>query len=284
MSGASFIEGLLGGAGAALLLLCGTVLLQVLEAWRFSRARGPLGALASVGRGWLHTRRDSDVVDAVAATLTGVALPCLAVAQATVLGVSVTSTALATALVLGAAGVPIVASLAGGAGSEARLALDDATRRAVRQALLVGAVLVAPGACQIPIAFGAIVAMLRQRHEAPGGLQPRHDTAIGAGSRLALEAADRGAVLVLAWVCAAGVVLAWPEGQVMGGRAVLLGITMLAVVGAAFVIVEWSGPQRAVARGLGGPLLWLATSAVLRLAVVVAGLAAGAVATDAAGP
>jgi hypothetical protein len=284
MSGASFLEGVLAGVGASLLLLVGTVVVQVLEAWRFSRARGPLGALASVGRGWLHTRRDSDVVDAAAAALTGVALPCLAVAQVTVLGVSSTSSSLACALVLGAAGVPIVAALAGGPGSEARLALDDATRRAVRQALLVGAVLVAPGDFQIPLAFGAVVAMLRQRHEAPGGLQPRHDTALGAGTRLALDAADRAALLVLAWVCATGVVLAWPEARVAAWRGALLALTLVAVVLAAFLIVEWSGPQRPVARGLGGPLLWLAMSVTLRLVVVVAGLAAGAVATDAAGP
>lgn len=285
MTVASFVEGLLTGAGVALLLLIGTVVLQALEAWRFSRARGPLGALASVGRGWLHTRRDSDVVDAAAAALTGVALPCLAAALVSVLGVSTASSSLAAALVLGAAGVPIVAALAGGPGSEARLALDDATRRAVRQALLVGAVLVAPGDFQIPIAFGAVVAVLRQRHEAPGGFQPRHDAALGAGTRLALDAADRGTLLVLAWVCAAGLVLAWPEGRVAGARPALLGLTLVVVVvAAAFAIVEWSGPQRAVARGLGGPLLWLATSVTLRLALIGAGLAAGAVATDAAGP
>jgi hypothetical protein len=284
MSAVSFIEGFLGGVVAALLLLAGTILLQVIEAWRFSRARGPLGALASVGRGWLHTRRDSDVGDAVAAALTGVALPCLAMAQVAVLGVSATSTSLAAALVLGAAGVPIVASLAGGPGSEARLALDDATRRAARQALLVGAVLVAPGDLQGLIAFGSIVGMLRQHHEAPGGLQPRYDTALGAGTRLALDAADRGTVLVLAWVCAAGVVLALPAGRVVGGPMVFAGLTTLVLVVVAVLIVEWNGPQRSVARGLGGPLLWLATSAVLRLAVAAAGLAAGAVATDAVSP
>lgn len=284
MSGGAFLEGLLLGAGAALALLVGTIALHVVEAWRFSRARGPLGALASVGRGWLHARRDSDVVDALMAALTGVGLPCLAVAQAAVLGVSRTSTSLAAALLLGAAGIPIVAALAGGVGSEARLALDDATRRAVRQALLVGAVLLAPGDLQAPMAFGAVVATLRQRHEAPGGLQPRYDTALGAGTRLALEAGDRAVLLVLAWVCAAAVVLAWPQAMALSWRPGLVALLWLAVVGVAFLIVEWSGPQRTAARGLAGPLLWLATSVVLRLAVAAAGLAAGAVATDAAAP
>jgi hypothetical protein len=284
MAGATFFEGVLTGAVAALGLLVGTVVLHVVEAWRFARGRGPLGALASVGRGWLHGRRDTDMTNALMAALTGVGLPCLAVAQAAVLGASPTSVAVATALLLGGAGVPIVAALAGGAGSEARLALDDATRRAARQALLVGAVLAAPGLLVGPMAFGAVVGVLRQRHEGPAGLQPRADAALGAGTRLALEAADRALLLVLAWICAAAVVLAWPVGWMAPWRPLHIAVVFAAVVAVAFAIVEWSGPQRTVARGLVGPLVWLATSVVLQVAVAAVGLAAGAVATDAAGP
>ena len=78
MSLSAFFDGLARGAGVALVLLTATIALQVVEAWRFARERGPLGALASVGRGWLHARRDSDVGAAALAAITGVALPCLA--------------------------------------------------------------------------------------------------------------------------------------------------------------------------------------------------------------
>jgi hypothetical protein len=281
---APFFEGLLRGAAVALALLVGTIVVQALEAWRFSRARGPLGALASVGRGWLHARRDSDPIDALAAALTGVGLPCLAAAQAAVAGASSSAATLAAALLLGAAGVPIVAALAGGAGSEARLALDDATRRAARQTLLVGAVLSAPATLQAPIALGAVIAVLRQRHEAPPGFQPRFDVALGAGTRLALEAAERAVFLMLAWMCAVGAVMVWPSGWPAPWRPLHLAAVLVVVVAVAFAVVEWSGPQRTVSRGLVGPLLWLATSVTLRVAGAAAGLAAEAIATDAAGP
>lgn len=288
MSFPEFFQGLAVGAVVALAVVSGTILLHVVEAWRFSRERGPLGALASVGRGWLHTRRDSDVGAAALAVITGMALPCLALAQAAVVGASSSSATVAAALLLGASGVPIVAALAGGPGSEARLALDDATRRAARHALLVGAVLVAPDFIRAPIACGSVIAMLRQRHDVPLGLQPRADTALGAGTKLALDAAERAGVIVVAWIAAVDVVLhwsgLWPAAPSSPWRVVELGVVVVAVVVFACGVVEWSGPHRMVARGLQRPLGWLIMAAFLRIATTMGALAADGLSVDASLP
>jgi hypothetical protein len=288
MSLPEFLQGFASGAVVALSVLAGTILLHIVEAWRFARERGPLGALASVGRGWLHTRRDSDVGAAALAVITGVALPCLALTQAAVVGASSSSATVAAALLLGASGVPIVAALAGGPGSEARLALDDATRRAARHALLVGAVLVAPELVRAPIACGVVVAMLRQRHEVPVGLQPRADAALGAGTKLALDAAERASVLVIAWIAAVDVVLhwsgLWAAVPLSSWRAVPLGLAVVVIVAVGCGVVEWSGPHRMVARGLQRPLGWLFLAVLFRIAKTAGAIAADGLPADASFP
>jgi hypothetical protein len=285
MSLSAFLDGLARGAGVALALLMATIALQVVEAWRFARERGPLGALASVGRGWLHARRDSDVGPAALAAITGVALPCLALTQAVIVGASSSTSTVAAALILGASGVPIVAALAGGPGSEARLALDDATRRAARHALLVGAVLIAPDLVRAPIAGGVVVAMLRQRHEVPMGLQPRADAALGAGTRLALEAADRAGLIVLAWIAAVDVVLHWGLWSMSSSWwPMQVGLIVVALVGIGCVVVERTGPHRMVARGLQRPLGWLIMTVVLRVVMTATALAPAGLSADASLP
>ena len=78
--GASMVSGVMTGVGAALIVLAGSMALLAFEAWRFEPARGALGAVAQLSRGWLHTTRDHDVVDAVLAALVAVVAPCVSAA------------------------------------------------------------------------------------------------------------------------------------------------------------------------------------------------------------
>jgi len=258
------VSGLATGVGAGLLVLVGSVALMALEAWRFDPARGALGAVAKVSRGWLHTARDHDLVDAVLAALVALLAPCVAAGLVASGGEHSAVTMVAVAALLPQTAAPVLAALACGPGSTSRLALDDALAEMARQAAYLSAVLVVSDSVWLgPVALVVIVSAVAQRHRAPPGFQPRFDIAVSAGTRTAIAAGERATVLVLSWLAASSL-LGLVPGSAAFGRAGV-GIGAVAVAVAAVVVVDAFGPRPVVGRGLRGPLAVLVTATALRL-------------------
>ncbi len=248
------------GVGVVVMLL--SILLHAVEAAAFEPVRGPLGALARVGRGWLHTHRDHDVSDAVIAAIIAVGPACVA-AAVLVAGADLNEGA---AVLLLSAPAPVMAALAGGSSSVSRLALDDALRRMARRAVLLTAV-VASSSSSVGavITLTVVAAIMRQRFETPPGFQPRYDAALAAGTRLALEAGERCVVVVVAGIfgvqCASRLpamtmALSSPLSVALWGAAAVLGVVAW---------VRYRGPTRAVAMGMSTSLLLLLAAAASRL-------------------
>ena len=266
----SMVSGVMTGVGAAFLVLAGSMALLAFEAWRFEPARGALGAVAQLSRGWLHTTRDHDVVDAVLAALVAVVAPCVSAALVAGGGGAASVVTLAVAALLPQTAAPILAALACGPGSTSRLALDDALAETARQAALLTAVLVVSDSMWlVPIGGVVIVSAVAQRHRAKPGFQPRFDMAVSAGTRIASAGGERAAVVVLAWLVGrvlaatlAGVVpsMSSPGMVSVVGMVGAVGITMAAVV-----VVDILGPRHVVGRGLRGPLALVIIATALRL-------------------
>jgi hypothetical protein len=266
----SMVSGVMTGVGAAFLVLAGSMALLAFEAWRFEPARGALGAVAQLSRGWLHTTRDHDVVDAVLAALVAVVAPCVSAALVAGGGGAASVVTLAVAALLPQTAAPILAALACGPGSTSRLALDDALAETARQAALLTAVLVVSDSMWlVPIGGVVIVSAVAQRHRAKPGFQPRFDMAVSAGTRIAIAGGERAAVVVLAWLVGrvlaatlAGVVpsMSSPGMVSVVGMVGAVGITMAAVV-----VVDILGPRHVVGRGLRGPLALVIIATALRL-------------------
>lgn len=266
----SMVSGVMTGVGAAFLVLAGSLALLAFEAWRFEPARGALGAVAQLSRGWLHTTRDHDVVDAVLAALVAVVAPCVSAALVAGGGGAASVVTLAVAALLPQTAAPILAALACGPGSTSRLALDDALAETARQAALLTAVLVVSDSMWlVPIGVVVVVSAVAQRHRAKPGFQPRFDMAVSAGTRIAIAGGERAAVVVLAWLVGrvlaatlAGVVpsMSSPGMVSVVGMVGAVGITMAAVV-----VVDILGPRHVVGRGLRGPLALVIIATALRL-------------------
>ena len=119
----SMVSGVMTGVGAAFLVLAGSLALLAFEAWRFEPARGALGAVAQLSRGWLHTTRDHDVVDAVLAALVAVVAPCVSAALVAGGGGAASVVTLAVAALLPQTAAPILAALACGPTSRSKAAI-----------------------------------------------------------------------------------------------------------------------------------------------------------------
>jgi hypothetical protein len=266
----SMVSGVMTGVSAAFLVLAGSMALLAFEAWRFEPARGALGAVAQLSRGWLHTTRDHDVVDAVLAALVAVVAPCVSAALVAGGAGAASVVTLAVAALLPQTAAPILAALACGPGSTSRLALDDALAETARQAALLTAVLVVSDSMWlVPIGVVVVVSAVAQRHRAKPGFQPRFDMAVSAGTRIAIAGGERAAVVVLAWLVGrvlaatlAGVVpsMSSPGMVSVVGIVGAVGITMAAVV-----VVDILGPRHVVGRGLRGPLALVIIATALRL-------------------
>jgi hypothetical protein len=267
---ASMVSGVMTGVGAAVIVLAGSMALLAFEAWRFEPARGALGAVAQLSRGWLHTTRDHDVVDAVLAALVAVVAPCVSAALVAGGGGAESVVTLAVAALLPQTAAPILAALACGPGSTSRLALDDALAETARQAALLTAVLVVSDSrWLVPIGGVVVVSAVAQRHRAKPGFQPRFDMAVSAGTRIAIAGGERATVVVLAWLVSrvlastlAGLAPSLSSDAAVGvvGMVGAVGITMAAVV-----VVDILGPRHVVGRGLRGPLALVIIATALRI-------------------
>jgi hypothetical protein len=267
---ASMVSGVMTGVGAAVIVLAGSMALLAFEAWRFEPARGALGAVAQLSRGWLHTTRDHDVVDAVLAALVAVVAPCVSAALVAGGGGVESVVTLAVAALLPQTAAPILAALACGPGSTSRLALDDALAETARQAALLTAVLVVSDSMWlVPIGGVVVVSAVAQRHRAKPGFQPRFDMAVSAGTRIAIAGGERATVVVLAWLVSrvlastlAGLAPSLSSDAAVGvvGMVGAVGITMAAVV-----VVDILGPRHVVGRGLRGPLALVIIATALRI-------------------
>lgn len=258
------VSGVATGVAAAAMVLVGSVALMALEAWRFDPARGALGAVAQVSRGWLHTTRDHDVVDAVLAAMVALVAPCVAAGLVASGGDHSAVMTVAVAALLPQTAAPVLAALACGPGSTSRLALDDALAETARQAAFLTAVLVVSDSVWLgPVALVVIVSAVAQRHRAPPGFQPRFDIAVSAGTRTAIAAGERATILVLSWLGSSSLLRLVP-GHTAFGRPVI-GLVAVVVAVAAVVVVDAFGPRPVVGRGLRGPLAVLLVATALRL-------------------
>jgi hypothetical protein len=250
------------GVGVAFVVIVLSIVLHAVEAAHFEPVRGPMGALARVGRGWLHTHRDHDVTDAVVAAILAVVPPCVA-AAAMLGGASLTEGA--TILLISPL-APVMAALAGGSSSVSRLALDDALRRMARRAVLLTAVVASTSSSVgATVTILVIAAIVRQRFETPPGLQPRYDAALAAGTRLALEGGERAVVIVIAGIFGAQcarVLPAMVDFLTRPGTAAVWGI--VGIVGV-LSWVRFRGPTRAVAMGISTSLVLLAAALLAAL-------------------
>ena len=267
---AELLQGLTRGALATAVLAVGVVVLQAVEAWRFTPSRGALGALGHSLRAWRRAWRDHEPGTGLLSALTSLVPAAVAAAALVVVPHTPMGRTVVAALLLPAIAAPILGALAGGSAARARLSLDDALMRSARQGILLTAVvIVASTRWLAPVGVFVVVALLRLHHPGMPGFKPRADLAVGDGTRLAQGAGDRGAVLVVIALVVSGVVELLSASTAV--PLVLLTTTSLGIVSIFVVfgwlavrVVEWLGPLTMQGVGSRGPLLLLASAAVIR--------------------
>ena len=272
---APIIEGLVRGVGAVVLLVIAIAVLHALEAWRFTPSRGAIGAIGHALRAWRRAWRDPEAGTGLLAALTAIVPTTTAAAAFVVVPHTPIGRTVIAALLLPAIMAPVLGALAGGSAARARLSLDDALMRSARRGVLLTAIVVVAGTGWLaPIGGLVLISLLRLHHPGASGFKPRADSAVGDGTRLALAAGERAAILIVAALVVDTVITLLSVSASAGPSGLVIGALTSSIVGVVFVffvvvwfavrVVEWLGPLSTQGLGSRGPLLLLAVAVVVR--------------------
>jgi hypothetical protein len=263
------VTGLVLGAAVFAAMAVGVVVLEALEGWRWSPARGALGTLGHSVRRWRRRGGDHHRATAFAAMLTAVVPPCIAAVVALLAPPSPELPAVVCALLLPSTAAPVLAALSTDSAARARLSLDDALARTARSSLLLATALLVATSWWFALVGPLLVVSLWRAHH-PGGaaLKPSADVALGTGTDIILQAGRRATVLVVTGLAANSM------AQALGGALGVLPIVVAAacavvVLWVAVRVIEWQGPVASQGLGSRGPLLLLALAAAIRLVTLV---------------
>jgi hypothetical protein len=263
------VTGLLLGAAVVAAMAVGVVVLEALEGWRWSPARGALGTLGHSVRRWRRRGGDHHRTTAFFAMLTAVVPPCIAAVVGLLAPASPLLPAVVCALVLPSTAAPVLAALSADSAARARLSLDDALARTARSSLLLATALLVSTSSWFALVGPLLVVSLWRAHH-PGGaaLKPSAEAALGTGTDIVLQAGRRATVLVVTGLAAHSLAQAL-DGAVGVAPAVVAAASAVVVLWLALRVIEWQGPIASQGLGSRGPLLLLAFSAGIRLVTLV---------------